>query len=224
MRFEVTIEKKHVVSIALVLSVFLGLFFVTAYNTSPPNPAVMGHTANEMGILRHANFTSGPLGTGNAGPNTFGGRDASYNSTYFYFPGKLAIGYDPFVPPKYSGAPDRNLVISSSTPYAGFALESRSDGPDPALGDIYFDFIHNGDIKSNINFHHFDQTLYINGMDNYANLALNFQRKGIVDIGGSALNITTPNQIRIAKFAGLGGGYVCVDNAGVIFVSDTATC
>lgn len=163
MKIEVNIEKHHLL-FAAAFFVVAGIFFVTAYDSNPGNPSALGHTANEIGPGSRSSTFGGSS-------TFFGGSSANY-----YFPGKLGIGPNSL---DTDSAGQRNLFVNDPSPFAGIGLSSN--GAESA-GNTYIDFIRNGFIRANIDYH--NNILSINEHAEAASTTL--------QIDGAGVNVLTP--------------------------------
>ncbi len=74
MKLEVNVTKKRFFVILGAFLMLMGLLIVYAYNSNPANPAVFGHSANEIEGVCRSDGTGCPIGAGGV---TFAGYTAS---------------------------------------------------------------------------------------------------------------------------------------------------
>ncbi len=142
----VTIGRNHLFLFLGTLLVLGSIFFATAYNSNPGNPAVLGHTANEIGP-----GTVTPLATG--GSATFSGGSTSW----FNIPGYLTIG-----PKSLDQTNNHNLQVYDPDESAGIVIETGNPAGNGAPpNNVYLDFVVNNVLKANIDYN--TGRLLING-------------------------------------------------------------
>ncbi len=142
----VTIGRNHLFLFLGTLLVLGSIFFVAAYDSNPGNPAVLGHTANEIGPGTVTPFITGGSSTLSGGP-----------TSWFNIPGYLTIG-----PKSLNQTNNHNLHVYDPDESAGIVIETgNSVGNGAPPNNVYLDFMVNNVLKANIDFN--TGRLLING-------------------------------------------------------------